>query len=192
MERSILLQPVCHPLTPERWEDFESLFGERGACGGCWCMWWRIKRSVFEKQKGPANRKAMKNLVDSGYVPGLLVYIEGKPAGWCALGPRDDFPVLQNSRILKPVDNQRVWSVVCFYIDKAYRKQGLSVAVLKKAVEYVKEKGGIILEGYPVEPRKEAMPAAFAWTGIASAFLGAGFREVARRSDTRPIMRYYL
>jgi hypothetical protein len=56
----------------------------------------------------------------------------------------------------------------------------------------VKKQGGTVLEGYPVEPKKDKMDAAFAWTGFASAFKKAGFVEVTRRSETRPIMRLVM
>jgi len=181
-----------HPLTRERWRDFERLFGERGACGGCWCMWWRLKRSEFENQKGEGNRKAMNNIVKSGEVPGILAYAGQTPVGWCSVAPRESFPVLNRSRILKKVDETPVWSIVCFFIDKAHRDQGVSVRLLRAAIEYVRRQGGEVLEGYPVEPKKGRMPAAFAWTGVASAFEKAGFVEVARRSEMRPIMRYII
>ena len=180
------------PLTFDRWADFETLFGERGACGGCWCMWWRLKRAEFEQKKGAGNKKLMKAIVRSGEVPGLLAFAGGRPVGWCAVAPRENLPGLDRSRILKRVDDTPVWSVACFFIDKNWRKRGVSVALLKAAVRYVKQKGGKVLEGYPVEPRKDTTPAVFAWTGLASAFEAAGFEEVARRSETRPIMRYYV
>lgn len=180
------------PLTSDRWDDFTQLFGERGACGGCWCMWMRLTRSVFEQQKGELNKNAIKEFVDSGNIPGLLAYQNDEPIGWISVAPREEFSVLQRSRILKPLDDKPVWSVACFFIDKEYRNQGLSVRLLHAAIEYVKQEGGEIVEGYPVEPRKDRMPAAFAWTGLASAFLAAGFSEKERRSETRPIMRYLI
>ena len=190
--KSDILFPEFHPLTPPYWSDFEQLFGPRGACGGCWCMWWRLRHSVFEKQKGEANRQAMKQIVDSGKIPGILAYLEGQPVGWCSVAPREDFPRLDRSRILKRIDNQPVWSVVCFFVAKPYRRQGLTIRLLKAAVQYVKEQGGTILEGYPMQPKQGKLPDAFAWTGLASAFRQAGFREVHRGSPTRPIFRYFL
>jgi len=178
-----------HPVTPGRWADFERLFGARGACGGCWCMWWRLKRSEYEKQKGAGNRRAMKKLVDSEQVPGLLAYSRGEPVAWCSVAPREEFPVLERSRVLKRVDDKPVWSVVCLFVAKSYRRKGLTAKVLEAAVEYAKRQGAAIVEGYPTEPRKPEMPDVFAATGLASAFRKAGFTEVARRSDTRPIMR---
>jgi len=184
------------PVTNERWKDFEKLFGEKGACAGCWCMYWRLKQSVLDAQKGNGNKQAMKKIIISDNIPGIIAYHNNDPVGWCSVARREDFPRLANSRVLKPVDEKSVWSVVCFFIHKDYRKKGLSIALLNAAKKYVKSGGGKILEGYPIEPKKDKMPDAFAWTGLSAAFLKAGFKEVARRSErrseTRPIMRYYL
>jgi GNAT superfamily N-acetyltransferase len=180
------------PLTAERWEDFEQLFGKRGACGGCWCMHWRIRRSQYELQKGELNRLAMKSIVERGEVPGILAYTDEQPVGWCAVAPRDTYITFERSRILKPIDNQPVWSIVCLFVAKPFRRHGISFKLLKAAVEYVRRQGGSIVEGYPVAPQKETMPDVFAFTGLASAYIKAGFRESARRSVTRPIMRYHL
>ena len=120
-----------HPLTPERWRDFESLFGERGACGGCWCMWPRLARSQYETQKGARNKRAMKKLVDGGRAPGIIAYQAGQPIGWCSVAPREEFLRLDRSRILKPVDEQPVWSVVCFFVAKEHRGGGLSAKLLR-------------------------------------------------------------
>ena len=155
-------------------------------------MWWRLKRSEWERQKGEANRRALKRIVNSGTVPGILAYLEGEPVGWCSLGPRADFAALGRSRILKPVDDSPVWSVVCFFIARPYRRTGVSVALLKAAIAYAGRRGCRILEGYPVEPKRGKTPDAFAWTGLASSFRQAGFTEVCRRSKTRPIMRYRI
>lgn len=179
-------------VTKQNWKDFEELFGERGACGGCWCMYWRLKRKDYEAQKGTGNKREMKKLINSGVIPGILAFKNTEPVGWCSVAPRDDFLVLENSRILKRIDDKPVWSVVCLFIKKNYRNLGLSVQLLKAAKKYVKEQGGRILEGYPVEPKKDKMPDAFAWTGLASAFLESGFKEQLRRSETRPIMRAFV
>ena len=108
------------------------------------------------------------------------------------MAPRQAFPALERSRILKRVDDQPVWSVVCFFIAKTYRRQGLTVSLLRAAVKYARQQGARIVEGYPEDPKKANIPPPFAFTGLASAFLQAGFVEVLRRSETRPIMRYYI
>ena len=180
----------CHPLTSARWRDFTDLFGKNGACGGCWCMLWRSSNREFQARKGAGNRRAMQALVDAGKVPGLLGYADELAIGWCAVAPREDYPALGRSRILKPVDDQPCWSVSCLFVRREYRRRGVSSQLLRAAVEHVRRQGGGIVEGYPVEPKGDKpMPAAFAWTGIPSAYASAGFSEVARRSPTRPIMR---
>ena len=102
-----------HPLTAERWADFEELFGPKGAYGGCWCMWWRLSRREFEDQQGEGNRRAMKAIVESGHVPGILGYLDGKPVAWCSVSPREQYASLNRSRILKRIDDTPVWSIVC-------------------------------------------------------------------------------
>src|SRR5512146_2128211 len=93
-----------HAATPDRWHDIEALFGKRGACAGCWCMWWRLSRSEWNRSKGERNRRAFGNLVRSGAEPGVLAYADGKPVGWCAIAPRQDYSALERSRILRPVE----------------------------------------------------------------------------------------
>jgi GNAT superfamily N-acetyltransferase len=178
-----------HGLTRERWRDFELLFGDRGACGGCWCMLWRLNHAEYERNKGERNRRAMRKIVAQGNIPGILAYYGSHPIGWCAVAPREQYLRLQHSRLLQPIDRKPVWSIVCLYVQEPFRRRGVSVALLRAAVEYARACGARIVEGYPVEPRKSAAPDVFVWTGLASAFRKAGFTEHARRSRTRPIMR---
>jgi len=179
---------ACRPATPERWKDVEALFGERGACGGCWCMTWRVPRPVFDEQKGEGNKRAFRKIVKSGATPGILLYDGNDPVGWCALAPREQYPRLEASRILKPVDEQPVWSVSCLFVAKTHRRKGLSSLLLKEAVAFAGKRGASIVEGYPTET-DGSLPDPFVWTGTAAAFRKAGFKEVLRRSKTRPIMR---
>lgn len=179
-------------LQADTWADFVRLFGAKGACGGCWCMLWRLPRKQYDAGKGDSNRDAMQALVDAGAEPGILGYLDGQVAAWCSVGPRPVFPGLERSRILKPVDEQPVWSLTCLFIDKNFRRQGLSGHMIRAAAEFARSRGAALLEAYPVEPKQDDMPAVFAWTGLAAPFLQAGFREVARRSETRPVLRLTL
>jgi GNAT superfamily N-acetyltransferase len=155
-------------------------------------MWWRLKRSEFEQQKGEGNRRAFRSIVDAGPPPGILAYAEGKPVGWCAISSRQDYPALASSRILQPVDDQPVWSVVCFFVARGYRHKGITVGLLQAAVAYARQHGARIVEGYPSDPKKGGHPDAFVYTGLTTAFLRAGFAEILRRSEHRPIMRYVI
>ena len=177
------------PATSDRWSDFETLMGKRGGAGGCWCMLWRLSRPDYEAGKGECNRTAMKALFETGAVPGLIAYDGDEPVGWCSVAPRSALPRLKTARVLKPIDDEPVWSVTCFLIKPSHRRRGVSVALLRAAQVLVRDRGGRILEGYPIEPTSSAYPTVYAWTGFASAFRKAGFEEKARRSATRPIMR---
>jgi len=178
------------PLTRDNWNDFVRLFGEKGACGGCWCMYWRLNASDYNRLKGVGNKNAIGEIVKKTS-PGIIAYADGKPAGWCAVAPRKEYVRLEKSRVLKPVDDKPVWSIVCFFIDKQFRNIGLSKQLLLSAIEFAISNGAKIIEGYPVEPKAGRMPDVFAWTGFSKTFSKAGFKEIERRSEARPIMRYY-
>jgi GNAT superfamily N-acetyltransferase len=152
-------------------------------------MWWRLGRAEFERKKGAGNKRALHKIVNTGPPPGLLAYQGEEPVGWCAVAPRDRYTRMTTSRILGPVDDEPVWSVVCFFVSKSHRRQGVTEALLRAAVRFAGEQGARIVEGYPIEPVKDRVPEVFAYTGFVSTFEKAGFSEVLRRSPTRPIMR---
>jgi GNAT superfamily N-acetyltransferase len=179
---------TIRPLTPNRWDDFETLFGKNGACAGCWCTWWRMGQSEWLAIKGDGTKRMMRALVKQGPAPGLLAYSGDEAVGWCALAPREDYPRLARSKILAPVDDAPVWSVSCFFVRRDWRRRGVTVALLNEAARWVGTQGGRLLEGYPTDTDK-AQPAAFVFHGLLGAFRRAGFREVARRSTSRPIVR---
>lgn len=182
--------PVAvHPAGPDRWADLETLFGPKGAFGGCWCMWWRQTSREFEAKKGEQNRRELQRIVESGQVPGLIAYVDGQPVGWCAVQPRDAFPRLDRSRTLKRVDDRPVWSIVCFFVAKPYRRRGVTTALLRAATRHALASGARIVEGYPVDPGEGQTPDPWAYTGLVSSFRKAGFVEVARRGK-RPVMRF--
>lgn len=181
-----------YPLDSTRWEDFELLFGERGACGGCWCMSWRLKKSEFELGKGEHNKYSMKDIVYRNKPVGVLAYVNDKPIGWCAAAPREVYKRLESSRVLKRIDDKPVWSITCFFIEKTFRRKGISTELIKGAIEYCKQNKADIVEAYPVVPYGKNVPDAFLWTGIPAAFEEAGFILAERRSKWKPMMRYYI
>lgn len=180
------------PLTRERWADFVALFGDRGACAGCWCMWARLPAREY-REKGPSGRRsAIRGLATSDEPPGLLAYDGMQAVGWIAVGPRAHFRRLETSRVLAPVDGREVWSTPCFFVARSHRGRGLSLALVRAACLWAAARGATCVEGYPVDTRGRREAAAFVWPGLPGAFEGAGFSEVARRSPTRPIMRRTL
>jgi GNAT superfamily N-acetyltransferase len=180
------------PLTRTTWKAFETLFGPRGACGGCWCMWWRLGASGFKAGRGAPNRRALRRLVWGGKVPGILALRGTEPVGWVAIAPRSETVRLAASRTLAPVDTTPVWSVTCFFVARAERRSGVTTKLLRAAVAHAREHGARCVEGYPLDVADRDTPAAFAWTGFLPAFQRAGFVEVARRSARQPIVRRML
>ena len=180
-----------HPLTQKLWRDFELLFGENGACGGCWCMHWKLRGKAYSENKGEGNRQMQKSVVDAKIVPGLLAYSEGYPIAWVAVEPRSQYPRLAHSRVLAPIDDQEVWSITCLFVDKKHRRKGIAVTLLQAAVDHAQAHGAKIVEGYPIETKGDAPPV-FIFTGTTSAFKQAGFVEAARHSPTRPIYRFNI
>jgi GNAT superfamily N-acetyltransferase len=184
----------ARPLDAETWADLEALFDLPGGSivRGCWCMYYRKTGTVSVSQAaGKDNQQALCDLVDGGTVPGLVGYLAGSPVGWISLGPREDYPKLARSRIMKPVDDAEVWSVVCTYVAKAHRGRGLQHRLLAAALDYARANGVRILEAYPVD-KPERSHDDFMFFGSRSLYERAGFREVVRRSPTRVVMRRRL
>ncbi len=185
-------QLTFEPLTKKNWGKFVQLFGDKGACGNCWCMYYRLKKSDFREGKvDEGNKRAMKEIVWENKPAGLLGFYEEQPIAWCAFAPREDFIKLEDSRVHKRIDDKIVWSIPCFFIDKRFRRNGVSVELLKGVIKYAKENGINIIEAYPTIPTQEKLPDSFAWIGLFKSFERAGFEIVDRTSKNRPMVRYY-
>ena len=174
------------PLTPDLWPDLEDLFGEKGACNGCWCMYCRIG-SAYRKQPADKNKAAFRAIVKRGPPPGLLAFDGDRAVGWCQVTPRDELPALDRSWRLKRVDDLPVWALSCFYVRIGYRRKGVTKALIAAALKVAKRAKAPALEAYPFDA--DVSPSASS-TGFATTFARAGFKVVARRDPPRPIMRY--
>lgn len=178
-------------LTVGDWPVVTELFGPNGACGGCWCMYWRLPRGgqLWEERKGEPNRRAFQRLVKTGKVHGCLAFAGEEPIGWCCVGPREDFPRLETVRALPKQSAPDTWSVVCFYIKAAWRERGVAGRLLERAVALARDHGAGRIEGYPVRHSKRAarIPAAFAWTGVSEIFEAGGFERKLLRGASRDL-----
>jgi GNAT superfamily N-acetyltransferase len=180
------------PLTSKSWTLFEKLMGERGGCGGCWCMAYRLPTKEFHVNKFEGNKKLMKKIVAANQPTGLIATCDGEPIGWVALAPREDFCKIETARTLKRIDHKPVWSIPCFFVRKEYRKQGLSKLLIKGAIGYAKKHKIKTLEAYPVIPYSEKMPDAFLWIGALSAFTSNGFKVVQKNGKRKRMVRLDL
>jgi GNAT superfamily N-acetyltransferase len=179
-----------YPLTPEKWNDIQTLFENDTVCRACWCMWWRISASEWTKGRGKRNRNLLKASVNSGKTPGIIAYSDGQPIGWCSVSPREEYARLERSRTLRRIDEKPVWSVVCFFVSKPFRGKGISTKLLQAAVDHAESQGATIIEGYPSKCEKKQQDS-LVYTGLVSAFQKVGFKPVAD-SKTRTTMRYYV
>ena len=181
------------PLTKDRWGDLVQLFGRPGGSivRGCWCMFYRRSGGGGGVGRGEENRAALRALVNAGRVPGLIGYADGTPVGWISLAPREEYEKLRRSPVMKPVDDKSVWSIVCFFVDKQVRGRRVSEALLDAGIRYAREQGATLLEAYPVDKPERSHPD-FMFFGAKRMYDRAGFREVARRTATRPVMRRAL
>jgi ribosomal protein S18 acetylase RimI-like enzyme len=183
------------PLTAATWPDLEAVFKARGCsiARSCWCMYYRKtgRSDGFTKDRAARNRTQLKSLADERKHVGLIGYREGVPVGWVSFGPREDFAKLANSPVMKPVDGQPVWSVICFVVPSEYRKQGIAKELLAAAIEFCRKKKVKLVEAYPVDKPGRTADGNL-WFGTKSMYDGAGFEEVARRKPERPVVRLHL
>jgi GNAT superfamily N-acetyltransferase len=182
------------PLTPQTWSDLEELFDLPGGSivRGCWCMYYRRTGKVaVNATAGVDNKARLCELVESGVEPGLVGYLDGRPAGWISLGPREDYLKLRRSPVMKPVDDADVWSIVCTYVAKEFRGRGLQHRLLAAGLDFARSHGVRLVEAYPVD-KAERSHDDFMFFGSRSLYERAGFREVVRRSPTRVVMRRTL
>jgi GNAT superfamily N-acetyltransferase len=180
-------------LSEDTWSDFESVLGKNGGARGCWCMHWRLSIDEWIKGKGEGNKRAIRKLAKQRPTPGVVVYRESTPVAWCALGARGSFPRLERSPMLASIDDKPVCAITCIYVHRKHRGDGFLPPILEAVCDYAAAHKYEVAEGYPIEPRDGRRAGAdTAMTGIASAFLAAGFSEVARRKSDRPIMRRHL
>jgi len=179
---------VIKPLTPDLWPALQELFGSRGACGGCWCMYWRIG-AEYRRRPATRNEVDFRDVVRHGPPPGLVAFDGDVAVGWCQLTPRDTLPFLDRQWRLKRVDDLPVWSISCFYVRIGYRRRGVTTALIREALRVAKRAKAPALEAYPFDA---ALSPSSTSTGYASTFARAGFKVVARRIPARPIMRHDL
>jgi GNAT superfamily N-acetyltransferase len=192
-DSDILCELAFEPLSKKNWPLFVQLFGERGACGNCWCMYFRLKKEDFVQGKeNNGNKQSMKDLVWAGAPTGVLAIYDGQAIGWCAFAPREDHLKLENSRVHKRIDDTPVWSITCFFIDKNFCRMGVSVAMLKGVIEVARKQNIKVIEAYPTIPTQEKLPDSFAWIGLYRSFEEAGFKIADRTSKNRPLVRYYF
>ena len=188
---------AIHPLTPDRWDDLTALFEEGGDPKWCWCQFYRVRGLDWSNSSADGNRERLATLTRDGPPPGLVGYQDGRAVGWVSLAPRPAYDRLTHAKLLAPVDDKPVWSIVCFVVSRSARGRGVAKALLDGAIAWAKREGATILEAYPSDVKGRKVPAANLYHGSLSMFEDAGFEIVARRqfnktTPVRPIVRRNL
>ncbi|MHB1319323.1 MAG: GNAT family N-acetyltransferase [Anaerolineae bacterium] len=177
---------AVNPVTTETWGDFEVLFESRGCPGYCWCMAWRTTPQEATV-RGHAARKAMiKARIDAGTPVGILGYLNGEPAAWCSIAPKETYRKLDDLEPSGP--EETVWSLVCFFVRRHLRGQGVSRIMLRDALSYARESGATVVEAYPVDPDSPS----YRFMGFVPLYEAFGFVEVGRAGKRRHVMRLRL
>lgn len=185
------------PLTEERFADLAALFEEGGDPKWCWCMFFHTRGMSWSNSTAAGNRAGLEELARHDPSPGLVCYRGQRVVGWVSLAPREAYDRLTTAKLLAPVDDRPVWSIVCFVVSRKARRAGIGHALLAAAIEYARSRGATTLEGYPLAAVRGRVPAASAFHGTQSMFEKAGFEVVETRrwnasSPPRPIMRLEL
>lgn len=185
---------AIYPLVPERWPDFEALFGKQGACYGCWCTHFRLPPAVRRENDRARNKDVIKARIEAGPPPGLLAFDDGAPVGWMQIGPRADVPEWNNagrgSAPLDPADaaDPKVWAISCFFIRNAARGKGLTHRLVEAGIDYARSQGARVVEACPMEQSRDSRSLGL-FVGSARVFDRAGFVRIAERKTGRPLMR---
>jgi GNAT superfamily N-acetyltransferase len=174
----------------ERWDDVVAVMGEKGAYGGCWCMFWRQDNQEIHSQTADDNRAALQRLVASGRPIGLLLYRDDRPVGWCQVAPRPDFWRLFHTRGLdmESPDDASVWSIICVYVMRGARGKGAAGQLVQAAVEYAAQQGASVIEAYPVADPSTGRKTQLS-SGTVGMFSSAGFTTVSPPAGRRVLMR---
>jgi predicted GNAT family acetyltransferase len=185
---------AIHPLTEDRWSDFEDLFGPSGACMGCWCMYWRLPHAEMTRLKGAERKRLFRARVKRGPPPGLIAFERETPVGWVQVAPRAGTPAFNTAKRLSAPTNtdptdERNWAISCFFVRASHRGKGVTAALLKAAVAFAKRNGARTLEACPWDAAARKPTAMGLYVGSLSLFAAAGFKELVRRAPHRPLVR---
>jgi len=185
------------PVTPERWDDFEIVFGPQGAFYNCWCVALRLPHAIRTEMAADERKAHMRGRIKAGPPPGILCYAEGAPVAWVQVGPRHDVPQFNSPRtVSRPLEegdaqDPSIWAVSCFFLLPKLRGKGMSHRLLAGAIDHARRQGARLLEACPIDHVKQSKSVTLC-IGSTAIFGAAGFETVARRKDGRPLMRLEL
>lgn len=164
-------------MTPDRFEDFADVVNRSRRASHCWCLSHRLSTREIQELGAGSRERAMRRLCEREHPPGVVAYRDGEPVGWCNIGPRSEITRLATSRLIRPVDDLPVWSIVCVVVRTGHRRQGVTTPLLEGAVGYAASRGAPAVEAYPVDPPGR-MDLTMAFVGTRAMFERVGFDVV--------------
>jgi GNAT superfamily N-acetyltransferase len=189
------------PANEASWEDLRAIFGDRGYAAYCQCQKYKMHSWAEWRELQVAGRmERLREETQCGYpsastTSGLVAYVDGEPAGWCAVEPRTAYPRLLRTPVPwkgrdEDKSDDEIWAVICFATRAGFRRRGVSRALAHATVEFARQHGARALEAYPMitEPGEE-----ITWgetnVGTRSIFADAGLIEVSHPTLRRVVMR---
>ena len=178
------------PVGQDNWNDLVLLFESRGGPSYCWCMAWCRKpagtRQARADERNTLLKSALHAQVLQGTPIGLLAYRDGRPVGWCSIAPRATYRRLGGPD--QSAAEAPIWSLVCFFVRRAFRGQGLTERLVRAAIGYARDGGARVIEAYPVDPQSPS----YRFMGLVGLFEKAGFRRVGRAGTRRHVVQLDL
>lgn len=170
-----------HPVTPDRFDDLADVINPNRRETHCWCLSHRVGAKEIAELGGGSREQAMRALCARDVPPGVVTYRDGTPVGWCNIGARSDIPRLRQSKLIRPVDDVPVWSIVCTVVRSGHRRQGVTQQLIEGAVQWARSQGAPAVEAHPVDPDGR-MDLTMAFVGTRAMYERAGF-EVIGQTD---------
>ncbi len=178
---------VFRTVSADTWPDLEALFEGRGGPKNCWCMVWRATPEESRGATAASRKSALKRRVDARVPVGILGYRQGNPVAWCSIAPRATYrPGLADPQ--EQDEDERVWSLVCFYVQRAARGQGVLKGLIDAAKHHARACGATILEAYPVD----ADSPSYRFGGFLTTFEERDFVRIGRAGSRRHVVRHRL
>jgi len=171
------------PIDKSNWYDLEKLFESKGGPHNCWCMVWRNMNEEANRANKTNKKNSLKNYIDSEKSVGLLCYNNSEAIAWCSIAPRESYRELSGDNSLT-----KVWSLVCFFIKREYRKQGITEELIKQALQFAKENGAEYVEAYPVDPESPS----YRFMGFKPMFDKQNFEFKHKAGERRYVMTIRL
>lgn len=169
---------ATHPVTERRFDDFADVINPHRRATHCWCLSHRLRTQDIDDLGDGSRESAARALAAGRSTFGVVTYRDDTPVAWCHIAPRDEIPRLVASKLITPIDDVPVWSIICVVVRAGHRRQGVTTRLIEGAVAYAASRGAPAVESYPVDPQGRRMDLTMAFVGTRAMFENCGFEVV--------------